>query len=174
MANEFVARNGLIALDSSQITGSLNISGSLNVNGNITGSNILTTGTITAQTLVVQTITSSTDFVTGSTRFGTLTSNTHQFTGSVLITGSLNSLSITGSLLGTASYANQALTASNAVTASSADSFNVRNSLTASGLIYPPTDGTAGQFIITNGTGTLSFDDIHVLSEGVRYGESIS
>jgi hypothetical protein len=46
-------------------------------------------GTLTAQTLVVQTITSSVDFVTGSTRFGSLLANTHQFTGSVSMTGSL-------------------------------------------------------------------------------------
>ena len=59
------------------------ITGSLGVTGSIT-----TTGTITAQTLIVQTITSSTDYVTGSTRFGSLSSNTHQFTGSMLITGS--------------------------------------------------------------------------------------
>ena len=45
--------------------------------------------TLTAQTLVVQTITSSVDFVTGSTRFGSLLANTHQFTGSVNMTGSL-------------------------------------------------------------------------------------
>ena len=41
------------------------------------------TGKITAQTLVVQTITSSVDFVTGSTRFGSILSNTHVFSGSV-------------------------------------------------------------------------------------------
>jgi hypothetical protein len=40
-------------------------------------------GNITAQTLVVQTITSSVDFVTGSTRFGTILDNTHVFSGSV-------------------------------------------------------------------------------------------
>jgi hypothetical protein len=40
-------------------------------------------GTLTAQTLVVQTITSSVDFVTGSTRFGSLLANTHVFSGSV-------------------------------------------------------------------------------------------
>jgi hypothetical protein len=40
-------------------------------------------GTLTAQTLVVQTITSSVDFVTGSTRFGSILGNTHVFTGSV-------------------------------------------------------------------------------------------
>jgi len=45
--------------------------------------------TLTAQTLVVQTITSSVDFVTGSTRFGSLSSNTHIFTGSLAITGGL-------------------------------------------------------------------------------------
>jgi hypothetical protein len=51
--------------------------------------NFLVRGTLTAQTIVAQTITSSTDFVTGSTRFGSLLSDTHQFTGSVSITGSL-------------------------------------------------------------------------------------
>ena len=62
----------------------------LDVNGNaiITGS-LTVTSTITAQTLVVQTVTSSIDFVTGSTRFGSTLSNTHQFTGSVGVTGSL-------------------------------------------------------------------------------------
>ena len=40
-------------------------------------------GNLTAQTLVVQTITSSVDFVTGSTRFGSLLANTHVFSGSV-------------------------------------------------------------------------------------------
>jgi hypothetical protein len=59
------------------------VSGSLLVTGSLT-----TTGTLTAQTLVVQTITSSVDFVTGSSVNGSLSSNTHQFTGSVLITGS--------------------------------------------------------------------------------------
>jgi hypothetical protein len=40
-------------------------------------------GNLTAQTLVVQTITSSVDFVTGSTRFGSILENTHVFSGSV-------------------------------------------------------------------------------------------
>jgi hypothetical protein len=50
--------------------------------------NFTVRGSLTAQTLVVQTITSSVDFVTGSTRFGSLSSNTHVFTGSVSISGS--------------------------------------------------------------------------------------
>jgi hypothetical protein len=63
------------------------VSGSLLVTGSLT-----TTGTITSQTLVVQTITSSIEFNTGSTRNGTLLTNTHEFTGSVSITGSAAAL----------------------------------------------------------------------------------
>lgn len=51
--------------------------------------NFLARGTITAQTLVVQTITSSQNFVTGSTKFGLLSINTHQFTGSMSVSGGL-------------------------------------------------------------------------------------
>jgi hypothetical protein len=92
------------------ITGSLSVSGSVNISGSITiegggtisgtasiattaltassADNFLVRNTLTAQTLVVQTITSSVDFVTGSTRFGSISANTHVFTGSVSITGS--------------------------------------------------------------------------------------
>ena len=38
MANEFIARKGLIALEDSQITGSLSISQNLNVIGGLTAS----------------------------------------------------------------------------------------------------------------------------------------
>jgi len=61
----------------------ISLTGSLNLSGSLT-----TTGTITATTLVVQTITSSISSITGSTNFGSLSSNTHAFTGSILITGS--------------------------------------------------------------------------------------
>ena len=71
MPYEFIARNGLIAQNDSIITGSLTV-----------------TGTITATTLVAQTITSSTSWITGSTKFGSTTSNTHQFTGSIYQSGS--------------------------------------------------------------------------------------
>ncbi len=57
---------------------------------NVTASNALITGTLTAQTIIAQYITSSTEFVTGSTKFGTQLTDTHQFTGSVTITGSLS------------------------------------------------------------------------------------
>ena len=51
--------------------------------------NFTVRGTLTAQTINAQTITSSIEFVTGSTRNGSITANTHQFTGSVSISGSL-------------------------------------------------------------------------------------
>lgn len=83
--------------------GLFNVNTNTNIGGDVTASNALFTGTITAQRLVTQVITSSTEWITGSTRFGSLMTDTHQFTGSV---------SITGSLLATASWANQANTAS--------------------------------------------------------------
>ena len=115
MANEFIARKGLIALSDSQITGSLNISQNLNVVGGLTASfdsststaisgaftsvsssiaserlknttdtltgDLTVTGTITAQDLVVQEITSSVIYSSGSNIFGNDSANTHTFTG---------------------------------------------------------------------------------------------
>jgi len=70
-------------------TGSYATTGSNQFNGSQTVTGSLTvTGNINAQTLVVQTITASVEFVTGSNRFGTTTGNTHEFTGSLLISGS--------------------------------------------------------------------------------------
>jgi hypothetical protein len=75
--------------------------GTTNLSGSFTGSllgtaatasyadNFTVGGTLTAQTINVQIITSSIEFVTGSTRNGSLAANTHEFTGSVLMTGSL-------------------------------------------------------------------------------------
>lgn len=74
----------------------LHVSGSTILAGNttITGS-LLVTGNITAQTLVVQTITSSVLYSSGSNIFGNSLTNTQQFTGSVSVTGS--SVSFNGS-----------------------------------------------------------------------------
>jgi hypothetical protein len=60
-------------------------------------------GTLTAQTINVQIITSSIEFNTGSTRNGALSTNTHQFTGSVLMSGSLNVGSSATVAIGTSS-----------------------------------------------------------------------
>ena len=70
--------------------------------------------TLTAQRIVVQTITSSVAFDSGSNRFGSLSSNTQTFTGSVGITGSLSvSAGVINQL--TASFA---ITSSHALTVS--------------------------------------------------------
>jgi hypothetical protein len=113
MANEFVSRNGIIAKNNVVVSGSLAVTGSdITLNGisvirsnqtssmSVLSSSFASTssfandftvaGTLTAQTIIAQTITSSIDFVTGSTRNGSLLTNTHEFTGSVLITGSLS------------------------------------------------------------------------------------
>ncbi len=107
MANEFIARNGITSLGNIVVSGSLTATGAITVSGSIASAsfatnaatassadNLLVRSTLTAQTLVVQTITSSVDFVTGSTRFGSLSSNTHVFTGSMAITGGLSFPSI--------------------------------------------------------------------------------
>jgi hypothetical protein len=60
------------------------ITGSICSNGNI-----VTTGQIVAQTINVQQVTSSIVYSCGSNIFGNTLSNTQQFTGSVLMTGSL-------------------------------------------------------------------------------------
>jgi len=66
------------------------ITGSLNVTQNVTASNILVTN------LYVQNITASTEFITGSSQFGSSLSNKHMFTGSVEMTGS--GLNVAGNL----------------------------------------------------------------------------
>jgi hypothetical protein len=71
--------------------------------------NFTVRGTLTAQTINVQTISSSITYNSGSNRFGSLSSNTQTFTGSVGITGSLSVSSgvinqLTASYAVTASY----------------------------------------------------------------------
>lgn len=88
-------RLGNAITDTHTVTGSLSMSGSFS-----------TVGTITAQTLVVQTITSSVDFVTGSTRFGSIIDNTHVFTGSINASGSATfSGSVDGTIINSTSNA---------------------------------------------------------------------
>ena len=93
--NKTSSLNG--ALD---VIGNVTITGSLNITGSITS-----TGTITAQTLIVQIITSSISYITGSTRFGSLISDTHTFTGSLSISGSITGSRINPRTVTTASTA---------------------------------------------------------------------
>jgi len=54
-------------------------------------SNLVVTGSITAQTLIVSTINATQSYSSGSNIFGNASSNTQTFTGSVLISGSVSS-----------------------------------------------------------------------------------
>ena len=91
-ASQFITASGSLAArivsneaktGSYATTGSNVFAGSQTISGSLTA-----TGTIVAQTLVVQTITSSVEYSSGSNVFGSNTGNTHQFTGSVLVSGS--------------------------------------------------------------------------------------
>jgi phage baseplate assembly protein gpV len=78
---------GNLLADNHTITGSLKISGSLTTTGDI-----ITQGNLIAQQYIVSSSVSyfTESFSSGSTKFGDSIDDTHQFTGSVNITGSLN------------------------------------------------------------------------------------
>jgi len=148
-------------LNSPTISGSLTVTGNILTSGSITlsgsiasasyalsASNAQTAsfanaftvaGNLTAQTLVVQTITSSVDFVTGSTRFGSLSSNTHTFTGSVYM--NTNGLFVSSSGLvgiGTTPSIKLSVRAADAPTS-------------------PTLGASSGHFIIGNGASAISY-----------------
>lgn len=79
-------------IDSPFLTGSTQLANNVQITGSLS-----VAGTITAQTLVAQTITSSVIYSSGSNKFGDDLSDNQQFTGSVNITGSLTSVSISSS-----------------------------------------------------------------------------
>ena len=128
--NKETALNGVLDISGSTvITGSLIVSGSTNTIGDVSGSNARFTGTITAQTLVVQVVSSSIEYASGSNIFGTLATNTQRFTGSVLVSGSItvsgsvintltSSFAVSASQAVSASYGFQATSASFAISAS--------------------------------------------------------
>jgi hypothetical protein len=111
---------------SAQITGSLSVVGQVSVTQDISASSALFTGAIVAQTLVVQTITSSVIYSSGSNTFGDDLTDVQQFTGSVRITGSLSLAGGVASL--TSSWAERSISASYAITASIADYSRIQES----------------------------------------------
>jgi hypothetical protein len=152
-STKFVARHGINSLGDLIVTGSITATGGISISGSVTSASFATSasqaqnatsssfaltssfannftvaGTLTAQTLVVQTITSSIIYSSGSNIFGNSLANTQVLTGSVTVTGSLavnNSNVIltnqTSSMsVATASFAISASQAANAVSASQA------------------------------------------------------
>ena len=76
--------------DGGSITGDINITGSVTTTGNFNvNGNATIAGTLTAQEYHTEFVSASIIFASGSTMFGDTTDDTHHFTGSLLMTGSL-------------------------------------------------------------------------------------
>ncbi len=79
-----------LTYDSGSITGDLGISGSVSTTGNLTvGGNATIGGIVTAQEFHTEFVSGSIIYASGSTQFGDTLDDTHNFTGSLLITGSI-------------------------------------------------------------------------------------
>jgi len=75
----------------SQITGSISINGGLTTSANVTvegDTNV--NGTLTVRELHTEFVSASIVFASGSTQFGDTLDDTHQFSGSIFVSGSLN------------------------------------------------------------------------------------
>ena len=84
--------------DGGSITGDINITGSVTTTGNFTvNGNATIAGTLTAQEFHTEFVSASIIYSSGSTKFGDTQDDTHHFTGSLLMTGSLalNAYSVT-------------------------------------------------------------------------------
>ena len=81
--------DGITYADSG-IHGNLKVSGSLTTTGNASvGGDLIVSGTLTAQEIHTEFVSASVMFTSGSTKFGDTLDDTHNFTGSIALTGSL-------------------------------------------------------------------------------------
>ena len=88
--NTFILDDSSMVLFENQITGSFTQTGTFIVSGDLTGSGNLTIlGSITADEIFSEVSESITIFDSGSTIFGDSIDDTHNITGSVLVSGSL-------------------------------------------------------------------------------------
>jgi hypothetical protein len=146
------------------LSGSLILTGSISASGNLT-----TLGTITAQTLVVQTITSSIVNMTGSNIFGSQLTDRQTFTGSVVMTGSLT-VNTTGTEF---QVTNAGVVMGNLLTDnhSATGSFRVTGSILQNGGALAPQDGTVLYFSSSwfVPTSTVSTSGTTVTSVGTQF-----
>jgi hypothetical protein len=124
---------------------------SLRVIGNTTlGNNLVVSGSITAQSLIVN----STSVYSGSTKFGEIITNTHQFTGSLLISGSTTVVGqYNGSGAGLTGTAASLSIGGNAATATTAGTIT---SQANSATITAASTNTANQIVLRDGSGNFS------------------
>ena len=151
-ANKFLSFNssGVPTATAADLTGSFGLSeirddltpqlgGNLDLNSkNITGSGNIDT--------------TGTAAISGNTTVG----------GTLGITGATTAAAITAS--GNISGVNLSASGTLAVTGNT----TLTGSLTADGLAYPTTDGSAGQFLKTDGSGTLSFGSVATSDAGLQ------
>jgi len=141
-------------------TGSFATTGSNVFNGSNTfNGNVIVTGNLTAQQYIVSSSVSyiTTSFSSGSTRFGDDLSDTHVFTGSLQVFGS-----ITGSLQGTSSFARSA---SFATTASYINPLFISASAAAYGFGSGGAGG-AGEGWVVSGDKLFTTDGYNIQATG--------
>ena len=129
-----------------KLTGSQYISGALNITGGL-----VVDGTASISYLQTVYETSSVIFSSGSTKFGDSTDDTHQFTGSVTISGSANSKYWSGSFSGSFSgLSNSASNAERSVTASQADNASSSSISTKTNNVIVQNDegSAAGHYVL--------------------------
>ena len=79
-----------VTFDSGSITGDLGITGSVSTTGNLTvNGNATIGGIVTAQEFHTELVSGSIIYASGYTQFGDTLDDTHNFTGSLLVTGSI-------------------------------------------------------------------------------------
>jgi len=124
---------------------------SLRTIGNATiGGNLVVSGSITAQSLIV----STTSVYSGSTRFGEIISNTHQFTGSIFTSGSITVVGqYNGSGAGLTGTAASLSIGGNAATATTAGTIT---SQANSATITAASTNTNNQIVLRDGSGNFS------------------
>ncbi len=113
--------------------------------------NLTVSGTITAQTLVVQTVTSSVSVITGSTNFGSLLTNTHVFSGSVTMNPGGLFVSSSGNVgIGTNSPASSANYTALNINGTTGSEIFLKGANTTYGYMY----GNAAAFVIDSNAAT--------------------
>ncbi len=80
-----------VTYNGNSITGNLNITGSVTTTGNVTvNGNLNVDGTLTAQEFKTEFVSASILFESGSTKFGDTIDDTHNFTGSLQVSGAFS------------------------------------------------------------------------------------
>ena len=79
----------LSATNNIQVQADLYVTGAAQLTGNLTGTNAIFTGTVTAEEFIANTISSSVMYRSGSTKFGDSADDTHTITGGVYHTGQM-------------------------------------------------------------------------------------